>query len=82
MTYAVIDDYKNIVIDSNYCHEFSAYFIKRNSEMSRTCTCFLTIGIMLSFPLNDESIHVLANSCFVVTPAEGGWKRINTKFKH
>lgn len=30
MTYAAIDDDKNSVIDSNYCHELFTSFIKKN----------------------------------------------------
>ncbi len=41
-------------------------FINKNSEMSRIC--FPTIGIMLSFSLNEESTHIPMNSCFAVTP--------------
>lgn len=65
MTYAIIVDHKSNAIDSSYCHDFPTSFIKKNFEMSRTC--FLTVGIMLSFPLNGESIHVPVNSCFAVT---------------
>jgi len=62
MTYAETSDHKNSAIDSSYCHEFSIPFIKRNSGMSRTWACFLTIEIMLWLSLNDESIHVIAKS--------------------